>query len=552
MSTRIDSKLEEVDTIHNGLEILHDPIRNKGSAFTEEERDRLKLRGLLPPGVCAPELQEQRVLGNYRHQPDDLSRYMYLTALQNRNETLFYKVVLDHLEEMMPIIYTPTVGLACQRYDEIFQRPRGLYVSRRDRGRIVEVLRNWPNRDVRIIVVTDGERILGLGDLGASGMGIPVGKLALYTVCAGVDPARALPITLDVGTDNIELRDAPLYLGLRQSRLRGEAYDAFIEEFVLAVQEVFPRALLQFEDFANANAFRLLETYRDRVCCFNDDIQGTAGVTLAGLLSALRVTGKTLSEQRLLFLGAGEAGIGVSDLIAGAMVDAGLPLEEARGRIWLFDSKALVTADRTDLNPHKRRYAHAHAPCGSFLEAVRDLRPTGIIGVSGKPGKFDAEIIRTMAALNQRPIIFSLSNPTSKTECTAEDAYRHSEGRAIFASGSPFDPVHWNGKTYLPSQGNNAYVFPGVGFGVIVSGARRVTDRMFFAAAKTLAAQVTPQDFAAGRIYPPLTRIREVSAEIACAVARIAYAESLATVPEPADLMQTVREGMYQPRYRDN
>lgn len=534
-----------------GADLLHDPLLNKGTAFTEGERDALGLRGLLPPRVTTQEQQVERVLGNIRRKESDLEKYIYLISLQERNENLFYRVVIDHLDEMMPLIYTPTVGLACQKYGLIFRRPRGLYISLEDRGRVKQILQNWPHAGVRMIVVTDGERILGLGDLGANGMGIPVGKLSLYTACAGVCPESCLPVMLDVGTANETLLDDPLYIGLTRTRARGLAYDNLVDEFVSAVQEVFPAACLQFEDFGNANAFRLLHKYRDRICTFNDDIQGTAGVTLAGLYSSLRLTGGKLTDQRILFLGAGEAGIGIGDLIVEAMVAEGLTLDQARARCWFVDSKGLVVKSRTDLVEHKLRFAHDHAPVATLLEAVEALKPTALVGVSGMPQTFTEPIVRAMAKHNRRPAIFALSNPTSKAECTAEQAYGWTDGRAIFASGSPFAPVTLNGVTHVPGQGNNSYIFPGVGLGVIASQSSRVTDEMFFIAARTLASLVTEADLAIGRIYPDLKRIREVSAAIAVKVAEVAYARGLATAPKPAGLEALVRQHMYHPKYRD-
>jgi malate dehydrogenase (oxaloacetate-decarboxylating)(NADP+) len=403
---------------------------------------------------------------------------------------------------------------------------------------------------VRIIVVTDGERILGLGDLGALGMGIPVGKLSLYTACAGVHPSLCLPVTLDVGTDNERLLHDPLYIGLRQHRLRGEAYDALVDEFMAAAQEVFPHVLVQFEDFANVNAFRLLNKYRERLCTFNDDIQGTGAVALAGLYSALRITGRRLPEQTVLFLGAGEAAVGIANLIVAAMVGEGLSDEEARGRCWLVDSGGLVVQSRTGLAGHKLPYAHAHAPLPDLLSAVEALQPTALIGVSGQPGTFTEAVLAAMARLNERPIVFALSNPTSKAECTAEQAYTGTGGRAIFASGSPFAPVTLDGKTYVPGQGNNAYIFPGVGLGAVACGARLVTDEMFFAAARALADQVSEADLERGLIYPPLTEIRRVSTAIAVAVAEVAYRRGLAAQPKPDDLQAFIEAQMYVPRYQ--
>jgi len=532
-----------------GAELLHDPIRNKGTAFSTAERDALGLRGLLPPRVHDQRTQVLRVLENIRRKENDLERYIYLVGLQDRNETLFYRVLVEHLDEMMPLIYTPTVGLACQAYGHIFRRPRGLFVSAEDRGRVAEVLRNWPHEDVRIIVVTDGERILGLGDLGADGMGIPVGKLALYTACAGIHPAQCLPVTLDVGTENEERLEDLLYIGLPQRRLRGAAYDALVEEFMGAVQEVFPRAVVQLEDFANRNAFRLLETYRDRLCCFDDDIQGTGAVTLAGLYSALRLTGGSLRDLRVLFLGAGEAGIGIADLVVAALLDAGLPEAEARRRCWFLDSKGLVVRSRGDLAEHKRPYAHEHAFLPDLLAAVESLRPTALIGASGTPGTFTRPVLEAMARINQHPVVFALSNPTSKSECTAEQAYAWSGGRAVFASGSPFGPVDLGGRTYVPGQSNNAYIFPGVGLGVVASEASRVTDEMFSAAARALAAEVRESDLALGRVYPPLSRIREVSVAIAAAVAEVAWARGLARSRRPDDPAAFIRAQMFEPDY---
>ena len=534
----------------SGPELLHDPILNKGTAFTEEERDALSLRGLLPPRVLSQEEQVSRVLGNLREKSSDLEKYVSLIALQDRNETLFCRVVLDHLEEMMPIIYTPTVGRACQQYGQIFRRPRGIFISAKDSGMVSRILANWPYKDVRVIVVTDGERILGLGDLGANGMGIPVGKLSLYTACAGIHPSACLPVTIDVGTDNKQLLQDPLYIGVRHPRIRGAAYDALVDEFVSAARQLFPDVLIQFEDFANRNAFRLLNKYRESVCMFNDDIQGTAAVALAGIYSALRITGQPLTAQRLLFFGAGEAGTGIADLVVEALLQQGLSVAEARKCCWFLDSKGLVEKSRTDLTGHKLPYAQDAAPSADPLAVIETLRPTVLIGASGKPGTFTGTILKRMAEINERPVIFALSNPTSKAECTAEDAYRHTGGRAVFASGSPFEPVVIHGKTHIPGQGNNAYIFPGVGLGVVTSKSRLVTQEMFLAAARTLADALTPEELEAGRIYPPLTRIREVSAAIALATAELACQRGLAGQPRPDDLPGYIRGQMFEPVYK--
>ncbi|NNK62493.1 MAG: NAD-dependent malic enzyme [Gemmatimonadetes bacterium] len=531
------------------MKLLHDPQRNKGTAFSDAEREILGLRGLLPPRVLPQELQSDRAIRNLRSKANDLERYLFLASLQDRNEMLYYRVLLDHLEELMPIIYTPTVGLACQEFGHIFRRPRGLWISAYDRGHIEEVLHNWPHDDVKIVVVTDGERILGLGDLGADGMGIPIGKLALYSACAGIHPRNTLPITLDVGTDNEELLNDPLYLGIPRRRLRGDAYDEFLDEFVEAVKKVFPHAVLQLEDFATRNAFNLLEKYRGHTCSFDDDIQGTATVALAGVYSALRMTGDELGDKPYLFLGAGEAGIGIGDLIVAALVHEGWSEEEARKRCWFFDSKGLVVKSRTDLAEHKKPYAHDADFSDDFLDAVRELEPGTIIGVSGQPQTFTREVLEAMADINERPIVFALSNPTSKSECTAEQAYGWTRGHAIFASGSPFDPVEFEGQRMVPGQGNNAYVFPGVGLGLIVSAASECTDEMFFVAARTLAGMVHEDDLSQGRIYPALTRIREISANIAEAVAAVAFERGLARVDRPDDLGSAVRDAMFTPEY---
>jgi malate dehydrogenase (oxaloacetate-decarboxylating)(NADP+) len=532
----------------HGLALLRDPLLNKGTAFTEEEREALGLRGFLPAAVLSMQAQVERVLTNLRTLPSDLEKYVALNSLHDRNEALFFRVVCDHIDEIQPLIYTPTVGLACQKYGLIFQRPRGLFISYDDRGRIAEILSNWPYR-TKLIVMTDGERILGLGDLGANGMGIPVGKLSLYTACAGVHPEQCLPVTLDVGTNNEEFLNDPYYIGLRQRRVTGAAYDEFVDEFMTAARAAFPGVLIQFEDFANHSAFRLLHKYRDEVCVFNDDIQGTAAVALAGVFSALRITGGKLREQTLLFLGAGEAATGIADLVASAMMAEGLSEAEALRRNWLVDSRGLVVKDRPGLSSHKLRYAHEQAPISDFLSAIQTLKPTAIIGVAAVGGAFTPEVLRAMAQLNEQPIVFALSNPTSKAECSAEEAYRHTEGRALFACGSPFDTVKLNGTTFVPRQGNNSYIFPGVGLGAIASGSRLVTNEMFMAAAHTLANSVSADDLRQGSLYPALPRIREVSAQIGAAVADVAYQRGLAAGPPPNDTIGFIQSQMYDPNY---
>jgi malate dehydrogenase (oxaloacetate-decarboxylating)(NADP+) len=531
------------------VDYLHDPRLNKGTGFTAAERDALGLRGLLPPRLFNQDEQQARILENLRQKPTALEKYIYLASLADRNEHLYYKVLIDHIEETMPIVYTPTVGEACTKFAHIFRRSRGLYVTAEDRGNIAKVLRNWPEKDVRMIVVSDGERILGLGDLGASGMGIPIGKLALYTACAGVPPQSCLPILLDVGCNRAEIRNDPFYLGLPRERLRGPEYESLVDEFVQAVQEVFPAAVLQFEDFATENAIHLLARFRNRACCFNDDIQGTAAVTLAGLLSAARITGVPLHDQRILFLGAGSAATGIADLIVSALEREGVKPADGRKQCWFFDSHGLVVKSRTGLAEHKLPYAHEHPQAAELLAAVESLRPHALVGVSAQPRTFTEPVIRAMARINKHPIVFPLSNPTSKAECTAEEAYGWSNGTAVFASGSPFPAVTMFGRDYIPGQGNNAYIFPGVGLGAIVSKARRVTDTMFYAAARTLAGLVDQASLDKGLLFPRLPQIRTVSAHIATAVAAVAYEEGLAQAPRPKDLSQAVKAHMYDAIY---
>ena len=531
-----------------GMALLRDPLLNKGTAFTEAERDALGLRGLLPAHVLSMDEQVARVMTNLRGLPSDLEKYIALNSLHDRNEALFFRVVCDNIDEIQPLIYTPTVGLACQRFGLIFQRPRGMFISANDRGRIAELLANWPY-PAKLIVVTDGERILGLGDLGAQGMGIPVGKLSLYSACAGIHPEYCLPVMLDVGTNNEDLLNDRYYIGLRQKRLSGAAYDELVDEFIIAAREAFPGVLIQFEDFANHSAFRLLHKYRNEINVFNDDIQGTAAVALAGLFSALRVNGGKLADQRVLFLGAGEAATGIADLVVSAMIAEGLSEAAALRRTWLVDSRGLVVKNRAGLTDHKLRYAHDHAPVGDFLTAIQTLKPTAIIGVAAVGGAFTPEVLKTMAEINDRPIVFALSNPTSKAECSAEEAYRHTGGRALFACGSPYDPVRLDGKTFVPRQGNNSYIFPGVGLGATAIGSRLVTDEMFMAAAHTLAYLVNLDDIEQGSLYPALPRIREVSAHIAVAVAEVAYKRGLATLPRPNNMMAFIESQMYDPQY---
>jgi len=532
-----------------GYELLRDPRFNKGTAFTETERRELGLEGLLPPVVSTVDLQVARRHDEIANLTDDLQKYLVLSDLQSRNETLFYKVLMSDPATYMPIVYTPTVGEACQKFGHIFRQPRGLYIPISARGRIKELLENWPEKDVRFIVVTDGERILGLGDLGAGGMGIPLGKLALYTACAGVPPQYCLPIVLDVGTNNHQLVDDPLYLGLSQPRVRGGEYFDFVGEFVEAVQQLYPKCCIQWEDFGNFNAVPILAKYKDVICTFNDDIQGTAGVALAGILGSLRLTGQKLVDQRFLFLGAGSAATGIAELISLAMAQEGLDIAAARGRNALFDVNGLLVSGRTDLAEFQRPYVQERPAIGTFLEAIKALKPTGIIGVSGVPKLFTREVIETMAALNERPIIFPYSNPTSRSEATAEEVYRWSDGRAIFASGSPFPPVEFAGRRLVPGQGNNVYIFPAMGMAIYATEAKRVTEQLFLIAARALAEQVSEKHLAAGLIYPPQSDILRASLHVAERIATGIFDQGLAGVPRPDDIGALIRARAYKPVY---
>ncbi|KRH09932.2 hypothetical protein GLYMA_15G019300v4 [Glycine max] len=534
-------------SVASGYTLLRDPHFNKGLAFTENERDAHYLRGLLPPSV-------KKMIQHVRQYQVPLQKYMAMMDLQERNERLFYKLLIDHVEELLPVVYTPTVGEACQKYGSIFMRPQGLYISLKEKGKIREVLRNWPEKNIQVIVVTDGERILGLGDLGCQGMGIPVGKLSLYTALGGVRPSACLPITIDVGTNNEKLLNDELYIGLKQRRATGQEYAELMHEFMTAVKQTYgEKVLIQFEDFANHNAFDLLEKYRSTHLVFNDDIQGTASVVLAGLVAALKLVGGNLADHRFLFLGAGEAGTGIAELIAlETSKQTNAPLEEVRKNIWLVDSKGLIVSSRKDSLQHfKKPWAHEHEPVRNLVDAVNKIKPTVLIGTSGQGRTFTKEVIEAMASINERPIILSLSNPTSQSECTAEEAYKWSQGRAIFASGSPFPPVEYEGKVFVPGQANNAYIFPGFGLGLIMSGTIRVHDDLLLAASEALAAQVSQENFDKGLIYPPFTNIRKISAHIAANVAAKAYELGLATrLPQPKDLVKFAESCMYTPSYR--
>ncbi|KAF5466528.1 hypothetical protein F2P56_016446 [Juglans regia] len=541
-------------SVASGYSLLRDPHHNKGLAFNEKERDAHFLRGLLPPTVASHELQVKKMMHNIRQYQLPLQKYMAMMDLQERNERLFYKLLIENVEELLPIVYTPTVGEACQKYGSIFMRPQGLFISLKEKGKIREVLRNWPEKNIQVIVVTDGERILGLGDLGCQGMGIPVGKLSLYTALGGVRPSSCLPITIDVGTNNETLLNDEFYIGLRQRRATGQEYAELLDEFMTAVKQNYgEKVLIQFEDFANHNAFDLLAKYGTTHLVFNDDIQGTASVVLAGLVAAQNLVGGTLADHRFLFLGAGEAGTGIAELIALEISkQTNAPLEETRKKIWLVDSKGLIVSSRKESLQHfKKPWAHEHEPINELVDAIKAIKPTVLIGTSGVGRTFTKEVVEAMASINEKPIILALSNPTSQSECTAKEAYTWSQGRAIFASGSPFPPVEYEGKLFVPGQANNAYIFPGLGLGLIMSGAIRVHDDMLLAASEALAEQVSEENFAKGLIFPPFTNIRKISAHIAAKVAAKAYELGLATrLPQPKDLVTHAESCMYSPVYR--
>ena len=555
----LESTESESQTIAiTGQRLLDDPLLNKSSAFPEKERRELGLLGLLPLHTSTIEEQLARVYENYQRKDSDIERYIFLTALQDRNETLFYRLLQEHVTEMMPIIYTPTVGDGCRQYSHVFRRPRGLYISYPYRDEILSLLNNAAVQDAEVIVVTDGERILGLGDLGVGGMRIPVGKLSLYTVCAGIHPAKALPILLDVGTDNRELLNDPLYLGWRHERVRGKDYDEFIETFVGAIEQKFPNVLLQWEDFSKHNAPRILERYRDRLCTFNDDIQGTGAVTVAGLLAATKLTHAKLSEQRIVILGAGSSAIGISNQIVAAMMVEGTTELEARAKLWLVDSQGLVHTGRTKVEPFKQKYAQAIEGTRrwkldnfsqlNFSDVIKNVKPTILIGTSAQPGAFTEEIVREMAKHVERPVIFPLSNPTSKSEATPSDLLDWTEGRAVIATGSPFPDVVRDGRVIRIGQCNNSFIFPGVGLGVIASGARRVTDAMFVAAARVLSEFAPVLRDPEAPLYPPLEQVRDVSFKVALEVAREAQRAGLAEV-DLDKLEQTISGKMWKPHY---
>ena len=538
-----------MNTTKRSIDLLQDSALNKSTAFSEAEKEAYGLVGLLPDTVETIELQLQRVLLQLSKQPTDLAQYIYLMNLLDHDEVLFYKTVMSDPARFLPIVYDPTIGEACLKFGHIFRQTRGLYLSIKRRGKVKEILKNWPVKDIRFICVTDGGRILGLGDLGANGMGIPIGKLQLYTAAAGVPPQYLLPMYLDAGTNTELYLNDPLYLGLKERRPSTADLYSFVDEFVEAVQEVFPKCCIHFEDWTGVDAVHLLERYRDKYCVYNDDVQGTAGITLAGMINACKLKGTNLKDESYLFLGAGSAGIGLANLLCSALVEQGLTLEQAQSRVHMFDVNGLLQPSRTDLVDFQMPYAHPHAPCDNFVEAIKDLKPTTIIGVSTIGGAFTKEVIEAMCANNKRPIILALSNPTEHAECTAEQAYSWSNGQAIYAAGVQFDPVTLNGITYLPGQANNFYIFPAVGMAIFATQASRVTDQMFIEAASAVADQVAPELLKQGLLYPKQDDILETEIKTAARVAKLVFDSGLARVDRPADIEAFIREHVYVPDY---
>jgi len=554
-------------TRKRGTELLHDPRLNKSTGFTEAERRALGLIGLVPDVTESIETQLSRVLLQLKDKATDLDRFIHLMNLLETNQTLFYHTLMSDPARFLYIVYDPTIGEACLKFDHIFRRPLGMYLSMSRKGHVKEVLRNWPVKDVRVICVTNSGRILGLGDLGANGMGIPIGKLQLYTAAAGVPPEGLLPMYLDSGTNNETYLRDPLYLGLRQRRPSTEELYAFVDEFMEAVPEVFPNCCVHFEDWTGTDAIALLARYRDKYCCYNDDIQGTGGVTLAGLIYALKITGGQLKEQRVLFLGAGSAAIGLADLIVAGMGEQGVTPAAARQQIRMFDTQGLVVAGRPGLAAHKLPYAHTLPPskpfdhldpaseCPQIVAAIEDFKPTALIGVSGKAlsagvGRlFSREVVEAMSRHNDRPIIFALSNPIEHHECLPEQAYAWSGGKAIYAGGVQFPPVHRDGQTFLPSQANNLYIFPAVGLAIHATNATRITDQMFIEAAHAVADQVTPEQLKLGMLFPPQSNILEVEVKTAARVAKLVFDANLARVDRPADMEAFIRRHLYKPEY---
>ena len=534
-----------------GIDLLEDASLNKSTAFTEGEKEALGLVGLVPDVTETEDMQLQRVLLQLGQKPTDLERYIYLINLLDHNETLFYRTVMSDPARFLPIVYDPTIGEACLKFGHIYRQPRGMYLSMTRRGRIKEVLKNWPQKDIRFICVTDGGRILGLGDLGANGMGIPIGKLQLYTACAGVPPQYLLPMYLDAGTNNEQYLHDPLYMGMRKTRPRTEELYSFVDEFMEAVQEVFPKCCVHFEDWTGVDAVHLLQRYRDKYCVYNDDVQGTAGIVLAGMINAAKVKGTKLSDEKYLFLGAGSAGIGLADLLCSAMVQEGLALKDAQKHVYMFDINGLLETTRTDLVDFQKPYAHKHAPTRDFVAAIESIKPTTIIGVSTVGGTFTQKVIEAMSRINEHPVVLALSNPTEHAECTPEQAYTWSNGKAIYAAGVQFPPVHFKGQTFLPGQANNFYIFPAIGMAVFATQASRVTDEMFIEAARAVADQVPSDLLKQGLLYPLQSNILETEIQTAARIAKLVFDSGLARVVRPADIVSFIRNLVYKPDYRD-
>lgn len=540
--------MDQVNKI--GAELLHDSSLNKSTAFTEAEKQELRIVGLVPDVTESEELQLKRVMKQLGNKTSDMERYIYLINLLDHDETLFYRVIMSNPTYFIPIIYDPTIGEACLKFSHIYRNTRGMYLSITRRGQIKDILKNWPQKDIRVICVTDGGRILGLGDLGANGMGIPIGKLQLYTAAAGVPPQYLLPIYLDAGTNNDELLRDELYLGLRQPRAKTDELFSFVDEFVEAVQEVFPKCCIHFEDWTGKDAIHLLARYRDNYCVYNDDVQGTAGITLAGMINATKLKGTQLKDEKYLFLGAGSAAIGLANLLCSALVQQGMALKDAQSRVYMFDVNGLLESSRRDLFDFQLPYAHSHMQTKDFVSAIESIKPTTIIGVSTTGGAFTQQVVETMSRINDRPIILALSNPTEHAECNAEQAYQWSKGKAIYAAGVQFQPVHCNGQTFLPGQANNFYIFPAVGMAIYATQAKRVTDDMFIEAAKAVADQVCPEHLQQGMLYPLQSNILEVEIQTAARVAKLVFDSELARVERPKDMVAFIREHVYKPQYR--
>jgi len=534
----------------HGFELLKDPELNKSTAFTEDEKQELGLVGLVPDKTESEDLQLRRVMMQLGNKTTDLERYIYLINLLDHNETLFYRTIMSDPKRFLPIVYDPTIGEACLKFGHIYRQTRGMYLSIERRGHVKEILQNWPQKDVRIICVTNGGRILGLGDLGANGMGIPIGKLQLYTAAAGVPPQYLLPLYLDSGTNNTQYLNDPLYMGLRKARVRNAELVSFVDEFVEAVQEVFPNCCIHFEDWTGSDAIHLLARYRDKYCVYNDDVQGTAGITLAGMINADKLKGTKLKDEKYLFLGAGSAGIGLANLLCSQLVEQGLKLEEAQARIHMFDVNGLLESTRQDLLDFQLPYAHKHKPTKDFVEAIESIKPTTIIGVSTIGGAFTQKVVEAMSRINQRPVILAMSNPTDHAECTALQAYTWSNGKAIYAAGVQFDPVHFNGQTFLPSQANNFYIFPAIGMAVFATAAKRVTDEMFIEAAQAVADQVPADLLKQGLLYPLQSNILEVEIQTATRIAKLIFDAGLARVERPKDIEAFIRQHVYKPEYQ--